>query len=652
MLALALGRLAFWLGYFASRDPGAGGAPESPRPGRSGDPIVDILSARRARSDRAWILAGDLLTSSSRRVVLLDGVASLAALLGLAGTFVALRGVAGGVGTPGGAGDAAPLAGALGPALLGLAVFVLARVSLALFHSWENALRQEVAFALQIPLAPMAVRVDASAPDPERGPEPSSPPQVSEPLVRSAARSPSVPRGRGRRWAPPRRDGVFSSLRGGAVFAACLLGSILFHSAIFLLARRLDSSASGPVAREGDGVFQASLVAKRPDSEPPRQEIQREEPPAPPEPPVLPPPPVPAPPVPSPAVLKEPDVPRAEKPEPQVRETPTAVAKPIPETKPVLEREEPPPAPTPEPPPARPPSPAPPPERPPAPEPPAPAEPKVNETAVAKSDPPASPRYTEAPKASEKTPDPGPPPPAPAGQVRSTRPPADLPGSSEAPAATLGFGQKSAEPSESPAAPASTEGSGGISTVGDYRQFLSREMKAGAKEGQYVPNLRFGDNKPQENREIMRYFGMELIAYPADQKFYVYIEPEQGLFSRSNDFSYIRNFSTRVIFRNSPYFDSLRAEAARRAGVAASSLVVAQLLKPSSAAYIGWKERECARRAGVALEEVDACEATFVKTPFGVWIVRIDRLLLKSGQSIPIQDFEWARVATGKGGDS
>src|SRR6185295_2572174 len=191
--------------------------------------------------------------------------------------------------------------------------------------------------------------------------------------------------------------------------------------------------------------------------------------------------------------------------------------------------------------------------------------------------------------------------------------------------AVLGFGDpgkaKEKEPGAEPrGAPA------GISTLKEYRQFLAREMKAGAPEGQYVPNLRFGDNLAQENREIMRYFGMELIAYPKNQKFYVYIDPDRGLYSRSNDFSYIHNFSSRTIFRNSPYFDSLRSEAAKRVGVAGDTLVVAQLLKPSSAAYIGWKEAECARRAGVLLEDVESCDARFVKTAFGIWIVRIDRL--------------------------
>ena len=122
-------------------------------------------------------------------------------------------------------------------------------------------------------------------------------------------------------------------------------------------------------------------------------------------------------------------------------------------------------------------------------------------------------------------------------------------------------------------------------------------------------------------------------------------------YSRSNDFAFIKKFSSRAIFRTSPYFDALREEAARRVEVPADSLVVAQLLKPSSAAYIGWKEAECAKRAGVPLDSVDACDASFVKSPFGVWIVRIDRLLLRDGRTLPVEDFEWTKLSPAAGGD-
>src|SRR4029079_19224174 len=183
------------------------------------------------------------------------------------------------------------------------------------------------------------------------------------------------------------------------------------------------------------------------------------------------------------------------------------------------------------------------------------AEAKEAETKEADHVKPAAGAPPPPAKITETAKDAGAPPPEPA-------PPA--PSKVGAEPAVLGFGDpaKAREKAEG-AAGSDTRGSG-LSTMKDYRQFLAREMKAGAAEGQYVPNLRFGDNKAQENREIMRYFGMELIAYPRTQKFYVYIDPDQGLFSRSNDFAFIRNFSSRAIFRTSPYFDTLRAEAARK----------------------------------------------------------------------------------------
>ncbi|MBI2931376.1 MAG: hypothetical protein HYY16_06970, partial [Planctomycetes bacterium] len=186
-----------------------------------------------------------------------------------------------------------------------------------------------------------------------------------------------------------------------------------------------------------------------------------------------------------------------------------------------------------------------------------------------------------------------------------------------------------------------------IATLDEYRRFLAREMTTEGADGLYLPKLRFKDNTPAENLEIMRYFGMELIAYPKSRKFYVTIDPDHDLYGRSNDFTYIRNFSNRVIYRTSPYFDDFRREAARHVGIASEELVVAQLLKPASAAYLGWKEAECARHVGVTLEDVTACDATFTKTAFGAWIIRIDALALKDGRTIQVQDFEWARLQRG-----
>ena len=61
--------------------------------------------------------------------------------------------------------------------------------------------------------------------------------------------------------------------------------------------------------------------------------------------------------------------------------------------------------------------------------------------------------------------------------------------------------------------------------------------------------------------------------------------------------------------------------------------------------------RGSGKSISVPLEGVEACDASFVKTPFGVWIVRIDRLLLKDGRTLTVDDFEWTKVASAAGGE-
>lgn len=203
-------------------------------------------------------------------------------------------------------------------------------------------------------------------------------------------------------------------------------------------------------------------------------------------------------------------------------------------------------------------------------------------------------------------------------------------------------------PSPAPSPVASPAPRAAVSTLSEYRTYLAKELPASADYA-YVPKIRFGDCTADENRAISRYFGMELIAYPENQKFYVYIDPDQSLFSKSSDFEYMKNFSNRVIYRSSPFFDALGREAEKRHGLAANTLVVAQLLKPSSAGYFAWKEVESARRAGVKIEDVVLCEAAFARTPFGAWIVKVETLVLKDGSRRAVEDFEWARVTTGGG---
>ncbi len=186
-----------------------------------------------------------------------------------------------------------------------------------------------------------------------------------------------------------------------------------------------------------------------------------------------------------------------------------------------------------------------------------------------------------------------------------------------------------------------------INSIREYRRYLAKEMPPPGGKDPYIPKIHFGSNPNQENLEIMEYFGMEVIAYPPGQNYYIYIEPKNALFRKNTDIEYLDNYSNRVIFRSSPWFERLKEQAAEEVGVSAKKLVIAQLLRPSTAHYIAWKQKQAAALAGVSLEEVDACEARFVRSGMGIWIVRIESVRLRTGGAISVLDEEWARVSGG-----
>jgi hypothetical protein len=186
-----------------------------------------------------------------------------------------------------------------------------------------------------------------------------------------------------------------------------------------------------------------------------------------------------------------------------------------------------------------------------------------------------------------------------------------------------------------------------IHSIQEYRRYLAKELPPPGGKDAYIPKIHFGSNPNQENLEIMEYFGMEVIAYPPGQNYYIYIEPRTELFRKNTDIEYLDNYSNRVIFRSSPWFKRLKGRAAEEVGVSARQLVIAQLLRPSTAHYIAWKQKQAAALAGVSLEEVDACEARFVRAGIGVWIVRIESVRLRKGGKISVLDEEWARVSGG-----
>src|SRR5690242_20352709 len=105
-LLLIAGRLLFWTRHFLRRD--------------------DRSPSEAGRRQR------EAVSASGKRVVLIEWIATLAAALGLAATFLDLK--HGSAGT-----DPERLSRVFAPALSGLFVFVLSQGALGLFRSWAES---------------------------------------------------------------------------------------------------------------------------------------------------------------------------------------------------------------------------------------------------------------------------------------------------------------------------------------------------------------------------------------------------------------------------------------------------------------------------------------------------------------------------------
>jgi len=604
-------RIAYWVGHSLRVDPAGRGSVE----GRLAlGPATEVAAWFRSDPDRGRLLADRLLRSSRRGIAPLRIIALLSTSLGLLGTVVGVS-------------------VCLDSAIPARSEEVGHRLSLALYTTVAGLIVYAYCHIILVALGHLAERMKSRLELALRQPRTQPPPPaphvqvVHAEIIRMPSPAAPAPRrvsSRTRRRVRPAEDPVVGSVARLLVFGACATVSLLLHAGLLWLAMHFhfkaghapapDVAHNVRVREQGPDISAAikemlQLIpdVPEPEPEPPKPEPPKPEPPKP-EPP-------------------KPEPPKPEPPPEKFKETP-APPKEKPAEAPKTEKE-----PKPEPKVPSPPAPEKGPEKPKPSESEKVQEPVFSPQPKKAEQPPAAAqapkRFNEVPP--ERSPEAGP-------------PPKDLPSEEAKP-------PKGASPDAMGAGGKKDSGKpdGEIASLNDYRRFLAREMTTGggSKDG-YVPKLRFADNTPQENQEIGRYFGMELIAYTSNQKFYIYIDPDQNLYSRSSEFSYVRNFSNRVIYRTSAYYDGLRREAGKRTGVDAASLVVAQLLKPTSAAYIAWKEAEACKLAGVALEDVDACEASFARTPFGAWIVRIDALVLKDGRSVPVKDFEWARVGGAK----
>src|SRR6185503_8656706 len=162
-----------------------------------------------------------------RRTAALEMIASLAAAVGLLGTFLALKA------------DGGRLIPVFGPSLAGLVVFVFCQGALGLLRSWSEPTTTP---------AP----VPAPAPPERTGavPPPFSQAIGGDPWPGESARPPDglpgapPPRRPRRPAAPPLRLSRMDAVARTLVMTGCLIGSILVHAAVFFIALRVHAGAT------------------------------------------------------------------------------------------------------------------------------------------------------------------------------------------------------------------------------------------------------------------------------------------------------------------------------------------------------------------------------------------------------------------------
>src|SRR5262245_5633620 len=202
-------------------------------------------------------------------------IASLAAAVGLLGSFLALRA------------DGGRLITLFAPAMAGMVVFLFCQGALGLFRSWTEVGPLPAPVPLERREIAVVPFIGPIGGDP--WPTESVRPPAAAPALR--VRRPAVPP------VPPAKEDPVAK---AGIIAACMIGSILLHSAVFFIALRVHSGAARAKEPERAGVFAASIVPSPKDPAPLFEDVKKEEPPPPPKPVPPPEPPKPAPPPPEP----------------------------------------------------------------------------------------------------------------------------------------------------------------------------------------------------------------------------------------------------------------------------------------------------------------------------------------------------------------
>jgi len=161
-----------------------------------------------------------------------------------------------------------------------------------------------------------------------------------------------------------------------------------------------------------------------------------------------------------------------------------------------------------------------------------------------------------------------------------------------------------------------------------------------------VPAIVFRTNESEAAYiDFLRFFGMKVAVFPPSKRFLAAVDLVSGEVEPVQDgTAFMAQFNKRVIYEKGDYFDRVADRVAQRMGARGENLVVMTLMPHRTARYLGWKELEVCRRAGVDPTSVQQAIATYERGQGGRWIVRIVELQKWNGDKVPVRDFEGDRI--------
>lgn len=159
-----------------------------------------------------------------------------------------------------------------------------------------------------------------------------------------------------------------------------------------------------------------------------------------------------------------------------------------------------------------------------------------------------------------------------------------------------------------------------------------------------VPAIKFtGGASAQDYVHLQQFYGMKVVVYPPSRRFLATFDLASGAVELVADpRAFMARFhGKRAIAEQGAYWSTVAEKVARRMGVArADDLVVLSIFPNRTARYLGWKELEVCRKAGVNPTDVALALCTYERRPNGTWIVKVIELQGFDGRHIPVRDFE------------